>query len=270
MKVFISWSGEKSRMAAEALKDWLPSLIQAVDPWISSEDIAKGARWFSDLSKQLEHSMIGIICLTADNMQSPWVLFEAGAVAKTLSESYVCPWLIDFTESGLKGPLIQFQATKAEKNDTRKLVHTINAALGDNRIEKERLDHLYDILWPQLEEKLNTIIDVSSDSTHEEPSSMSDMMSEMLGHIRDLKRESLTREDALDSDALLKERVARFEAEEKLYKLELEYKMRKEELKLMQEKERLKIEEAYMELDKRHRDLQTEHKKYMESKKTGN
>ena len=42
MKVFLGWSGETSHNVALALSDWLPKVIQAIRPFVSSEDIAKG------------------------------------------------------------------------------------------------------------------------------------------------------------------------------------------------------------------------------------
>ncbi len=75
MKIFISWSGEPSLRLAVALRDWLPSIIQSVEPWMSSEDIEKGARWSHELAKCLEESKVGIICVTEDNRDSPWATF---------------------------------------------------------------------------------------------------------------------------------------------------------------------------------------------------
>ena len=45
MKIFISWSGEKSRRIALMLREWFPNVLNAVEPFVSSEDIAKGSRW---------------------------------------------------------------------------------------------------------------------------------------------------------------------------------------------------------------------------------
>jgi hypothetical protein len=45
MKLFISWSGEASHAVAKAFREWIPSVINAVEPWLSDEDIATGAHW---------------------------------------------------------------------------------------------------------------------------------------------------------------------------------------------------------------------------------
>jgi hypothetical protein len=45
MRVFISWSQERSRIVARALYDWLPAIIQSLEPWMSSADIGAGVQW---------------------------------------------------------------------------------------------------------------------------------------------------------------------------------------------------------------------------------
>lgn len=159
MKIFISWSGDQSKAMAEALREWLPDVIQASEPWISSKDIDPGARWSSDLAKQLEQIQFGIICLTPENLTSPWIHFEAGAVSKKLDDkTRLCPYLLGIEPTDIEGPLVQFQPAKAKKDDTRKLVQTLNHALGNEALSSERIDRAFDIYWPHLEEMLKEIL----------------------------------------------------------------------------------------------------------------
>lgn len=71
MKVFLSWSGDRSKAVAELLDEWIQCVIQAVDPWMSSKDIDRGSLWFSEITDQLQNTSIGIICLTQDNKNKP-------------------------------------------------------------------------------------------------------------------------------------------------------------------------------------------------------
>lgn len=89
MKIFVSWSGDFSHAVAKALKDWLPNVIQAVEVFLSSEDIAKGSQWFHELGKVLDESSFGILCLTRQNLGAPWVLYEAGALGKHFGQARV-------------------------------------------------------------------------------------------------------------------------------------------------------------------------------------
>lgn len=73
MKVFISWSGARSRAAAQAIADWLPLVIQAVEPWISTA-IDKGSRGQEEIESALGDIPVGIICLTRDNLAAPWII----------------------------------------------------------------------------------------------------------------------------------------------------------------------------------------------------
>ncbi|HEY2912415.1 MAG TPA: toll/interleukin-1 receptor domain-containing protein [Candidatus Angelobacter sp.] len=167
MDVFISWSGERSRAAAEALRGWLPKIINAIKPWLSSADIDKGARWGTDIATRLEAAKASIICLTPSNLHSDWILFEAGALSKTLKNTFVCPFLIGLEPSDVKPPLAQFQATRATKEDVLKLLKTLNGALGDSALPETHIDEVFDVWWPKLESLLKKLpVEESSANPH--------------------------------------------------------------------------------------------------------
>ena len=86
MKVFLSWSGEPSRQVANALYKWLPHVLQAVKPWMSQQDIHSGAVWTPELLASLGEAKAGIACVTPDNTKAPFLLFEAGAIAKSVGQ----------------------------------------------------------------------------------------------------------------------------------------------------------------------------------------
>src|ERR1041385_5391648 len=95
MDVFLSWSGKESQAVANALHQWLSSALHTVDPWMSPQ-IEKGSHYREYIGQRLEKTHVGIICLTRDNMRSPWLLFEAGALAKML-DAKICTFLLDLT-----------------------------------------------------------------------------------------------------------------------------------------------------------------------------
>lgn len=158
MKVFISWSKDKSRLTAEALNKWIPKVIQAIEPWIST-DIEKGKRWSQEINDNLEKTKVGIFCLNQENLNEPWILFEAGAMAKT-KDAHVCTFLLDITPTDVQQPLAQFHHTKYEKEDIRKLIHTINTALDANNeksLKPEVLNDTFEKYWGDLDKELKEI-----------------------------------------------------------------------------------------------------------------
>ncbi len=157
MKVFIGWSGPRSKAVAQALHDWLPDVIHILKPWMSSADLDKGRIWPTEISKELKESGFGIICLTPENLQQPWIYFEAGAISKSVEHTYVCPLLFDLDGLDQNNPLNLFQTTKAEKDDIKSLIKTMNNALGDAKLDDARLNKSFENNWKELEDKLDQI-----------------------------------------------------------------------------------------------------------------
>ena len=162
MKIFISWSGERSKQTAEILKKWMKHVIQSVEPFVSSEDIQKGARWSADIAKELQDSNVGILCVTKDNFKAPWLLFEAGALSKAMDKALVVPLLFDLKPSDLSGsPLLQFQVAPFSKEEIKKLMTTMNE-ISDKKLED--LDEVFEKWYPDLEAALAEISSNDSES----------------------------------------------------------------------------------------------------------
>lgn len=188
MEVFISWSGPRSEKVAEALRDWLPNVIQSVTPFMSAADIGAGSRWSSDLADHLGQAEFGLICLTPDNLEAPWLLFEAGALSKSLENSRVVPYLHGVSKTTVQGPLAQFQAEVSDRSSTLDVIKAINEASGENGLEASRLNDAFDTWWPKLKEKLDSI----PETTEEAPPMRSDrdILEEILVLCRQVPRQS--------------------------------------------------------------------------------
>jgi TIR domain-containing protein len=142
MKVFISWSGTASQKLARQLKDWLPTVIQAVEPFMSEVDIEKGARWSDKLAAELESGQYGIVCLTPDNKDAAWLHYEAGAISKTIKDARVAPLLFDLAPSDIRGPLSSFQCTSYQKDEVRKLLNSINS-MSEKPLAEQTLTSIF-------------------------------------------------------------------------------------------------------------------------------
>ena len=154
MKIFISWSGAASHQMAKALKEWLPNVFQAVDAedvFLSSSDVALGAQWFHELARVLDESDFGILCLTPESARAPWLLYEAGAIAKRLANSRVAPLLIGLREDELTSPLSHFQGALLDHDGAARLLASINDQLGDDKLSERKLSDAFKAWWPQIE-----------------------------------------------------------------------------------------------------------------------
>jgi len=203
MKVFLSWSGERSRLIAEAIRSWLPRVIQAVEPWMSEEDISSGTRWSIEIADKLESSSVGIVCVTPENQNSPWVMFEAGALSKTIDQSLVCPYLFGLKQSQVTGPLSQFQSNLADKSGTYRVLQSINKALQDVSLPEQDLEEIFDVWWEKLKAKIDQI---PSAHVEQKPDrSVEDILEEVISNTREqLRREEVRLERSEKMDETFK------------------------------------------------------------------
>ncbi len=199
MKVFICWSGEQSKVVAETLRSWLKRVIQQVDPFLSTQDIRTGKRWNSEIAGQLAETKFGVLCLTRENLESPWLNFEAGALSKTVDDkTFVCPYLIGGLQPAeVPDPLGQFQTNSADNEGTLKFLKTINSALAEKKLEEVVLNDSFEKFWPDLEKVLQNLPPVKGEETPKR--NVEDMVAEILNTVRGLVFTMQRREEIVPS-----------------------------------------------------------------------
>lgn len=202
MKVFISWSGQRSQALAEALRDWLPLVLHYVRPWLSKSDIQSGERWSLEIAKELQESNFGIICVTNDNLNSPWILFESGALAKSMDDGRVITLLLDLDFREISGPLAQFQAKKVEPAGIRDLVFDLNRSASSSEPE-DRLAQIFEPLYASFSSKID---DIPTVGAQKQVRPQSEILEDLVSSIRNVETRI---RDSLDEEPLNRRRARR-------------------------------------------------------------
>ena len=168
LKILISWSGERSAEIAQIFREWLPTILPGMEPWMSSQDIPKGRHWSQELATQLTETQFGLLIVLPENQSSAWLNFEAGALSKWVAFANVAPVLFSMPASQLQGPLAQFQATIFSKEDILKLLKSLSAA-GGKAIIASNLERSLEYSWPVLRDRVDAILKkpcAQADSNH--------------------------------------------------------------------------------------------------------
>lgn len=83
-KIFISWSGQNTKCFAITLKNIIETVIfpdTGLKCFVSDVDIDAGTDWWSRIKDELESCGLGILCVTNENVNAPWIFYEAGGMA---------------------------------------------------------------------------------------------------------------------------------------------------------------------------------------------
>lgn len=188
MKIFISWSGNRSRAVAELLSDWIKCVLQASEPWISTRHIDRGSLWFSEINERLKEISVGIVCLTQENKDKPWILFESGALAKGLTGSRVCTFLVDLQPHDLTDPLAQFNHTKPNRDGVWELVRTLNMCLESKALEERVLEKAFEVYWPIFERGFAEALAEHEPEKPAKPRPKEDVLMEILSATREMSK----------------------------------------------------------------------------------
>ncbi|KSU55460.1 hypothetical protein AS029_05460 [Microbacterium enclense] len=148
------------------------------------------------IAGELQDRDYGIVVLTRDNLNSPWVNFEAGALGKSLGLGKVAPLLVDVSRADVEGPIAQFQSTLlTERDDMRQFVRDL--ALLVPGLPEATIDTMFGAKWDELDSAVASagVVAASPKTTRTAES----MLEEVLEHVRALAKMPLGA--SIDEDA---------------------------------------------------------------------
>lgn len=178
MKIFLSWSGNKSKALAALFKDWIVCVVQNCDPWMSTQ-IEAGSQSNSIINENLNELNFGILFLTKYNKEAPWILYEAGALSKGLDKNRICPLLIDLDWSEVKGPLVQYNYVEPNKSGILNLVHSIHSSMKSDT-PQAIITRTFEPFWEIFKIKFDKIMEEVHEEGVETRRSLEDILTEVL------------------------------------------------------------------------------------------
>jgi len=156
MKIFISWSGERSNKIANILKTWIENCFQNVEAFMSQHDIDPGSRWAAKLNEELKNTNFGIICLTPENLHQDWILYEAGALAKDTDISRVVPIRWQLSPGDIGQPLSQFNNLAFDEDGLLALNKLINKNI-EKQLFQDKIKTTYDAFLPEVKAQMKEV-----------------------------------------------------------------------------------------------------------------
>lgn len=189
LKVFISWSGSLSKSVAKELMDLLRMASDRITPFMSDLNIESGTRGLSVIADELASTSVGILVVTKDNWQSPWLNYEAGALSKEVEdiETRVIPLLVDLEGPDMAStPLVQFQYRKLDEENVRRVLTELAALCGaDPTRTVERVMPR----WAEYDERIKAAIAQSHASVQAPPAPTEpELIREILETVREIQR----------------------------------------------------------------------------------
>jgi hypothetical protein len=196
-KVFISWSGQLSQAVAAIWLDLISETFDSVEPFMSEENIGAGERGLVKIATELAGTSFGIIVVTQENQNSPWLNYEAGALSKDVVDETVrvAPSLVDFErKNDVTGPIGQFQASLLNREGVEYILVEIAKIVGvDEASIRKRLTNSW---REEYETRFNSAKTAGGDEPVAQRRGNDEILDEILTIIRELARSSASPEPA--------------------------------------------------------------------------
>ncbi len=154
-RIFLSWSGALSQRVATFLHEWLPTVIQGIDPWISTRSIFAGDYWHRAITDNLRLSNIGIVVVTMANQESTWLNYETGALAQSVTtrDGAVMPLLVGLSVEDLTGPMKNLQVNTLDEAGMRNVLAVVNEH-AQPKLSEKALEREFKLKWTELENEI--------------------------------------------------------------------------------------------------------------------
>jgi hypothetical protein len=165
MKAFISWSGSRELLIANAVKEWLTGVVPEVQSFVSP-DLQKGKPWFAELAKELQNADIGFMCLAPPRVASDWQLVEAGAIWKAAGSGGLFPLCFHIREKDVPEPLRAFQMTHFNEDDFLRLATSVAKIVERKSRWTAKRQRAFEKSWLQLKRTVESALRQPDDGVH--------------------------------------------------------------------------------------------------------
>ncbi len=202
LKVFISWSGQLAKDVAAVWRDLVKETFDSVEPFMSEENIGAGERGLTKIANELAGTSFGIIVVTQENQNSPWLNYEAGALSKDVHDETVrvAPLLVDFErKNDVSGPIGQFQASLLNSEGVEYILVEIAKIVG---VEEAAIRKRFTNSWREEYEDRFTSAKTAGGEPAITRRSNDEMLDEILTIVREIARSPMPSEAAALSAAI--------------------------------------------------------------------
>lgn len=155
MKVFLNWSGEESRRIAGLLRDWLPEILDAVEPWLAADTFGRSNHWLEVNAGPFTKAGMIVACVTPANSGENWKSLDPSdfelSIAETPPQLVLLLGGVDV--SSLQRVPAGASVITADRQGIQLLVEKLNG-LADRPMDYTILGRRIDAMWPRLERSL--------------------------------------------------------------------------------------------------------------------